>query len=78
MLCEHKYWGDSTFSVIADPNPRLESVKVGGETWTALGSLNGGEVSHKFNREMVLLVDHPLIYVRLLEVFLYDWALTIR
>ena len=39
-----------------------------------MGSLNGGEVSHKVNREVVLLVDHPLVYDRLAEVFLYDWT----
>ena len=53
-------------------------VRVGNETWSAVGSLNGGEISHKLNREVVLLVDHPAIYDRLLEVFLHDWALTTR
>jgi hypothetical protein len=53
-------------------------VQVDGETWSALGSLNGGEVSHKLNREVVLIVDHPLIYDRLLEVFQHDWALVTR
>jgi cardiolipin synthase A/B len=50
-------------------------VRVGGETWSAIGSLNGGEVSHKLNREVVLMVDGPMIYGRLLEVFQHDWAL---
>jgi hypothetical protein len=50
----------------------------GGETWSAVGSLNGGEASHKLNRAVVLLVDLPAVYNRLLEVFLHDWALTIR
>ena len=54
---------------------KLMLVKVGGATWTALGSLNGGEVSHKINREVVLMVDDPLVYARLLEVFEHDWAL---
>ena len=53
---------------------KLVLIQVGGETWTALGSLNGGEVSHKLNREVVLLVDHPAVYARLSEVFLHDWA----
>lgn len=53
---------------------KLVLVQIGGETWTALGSLNGGEVSHKINREVVLLVDHPTVYDRLLEVFAWDWA----
>jgi cardiolipin synthase A/B len=36
----------------------------------------GGEVRYKVNREVVLIVDHPLIYVRLLAVFPHDWAMT--
>ena len=78
--CDHKYWGDSDFNPTADPNPRLERVKVGNETWTALGGLNGGEVSHKVNREVVLLVDAPALYDRLREVlvFLHDWTFTTR
>ena len=47
-------------------------------TWAAVGSLNGGEISYKVNREVVLLADHPLIYDRLVEVFLHDWALVTR
>jgi cardiolipin synthase A/B len=57
---------------------KLYLLRVGGETWSAVGSLNGGEVSHKLNREVVLLVNHPSVYNRLLEVFLHDWALNIR
>ncbi len=30
-------------------------VKVGDETWRALGRLNGSEIGHKLNREVVLL-----------------------
>ena len=43
-----------------------------------MGSLNGGEVSYKMNREVVLMIDHPLIYARLLEVFLHAWELVSR
>ena len=57
---------------------KLVLVKIGGETWTALGSLNGGEVCHKINREVVLLVDQPMVYARLQAVFLHDWELTTR
>jgi len=53
-------------------------IQVGDETWSAVGSLNGGEVSHKINREVGLMVDHPLVYARLLEVFLHDWELVTR
>ncbi|MCC6457217.1 MAG: hypothetical protein IT328_19840 [Caldilineaceae bacterium] len=52
--------------------------RVDGVTWSAVGSLNGGEVSHKVNREVVLMVDHPAVYARLPEVFLHDWALVAR
>jgi cardiolipin synthase A/B len=38
-----------------------------------VGSLNGGEVSHKLNREVVVMVDHPATYGRLAEVFGWDW-----
>lgn len=49
--------------------------RVGGHTWSAIGSLNGSEISHKINREVVLMVDHPQVYERLLEVFTHDWSL---
>jgi phosphatidylserine/phosphatidylglycerophosphate/cardiolipin synthase-like enzyme len=52
--------------------------RVDGVTWSAVGSLNGGEISYKINREVVLMVDHPLVYDRLMEVFLHDWALVMR
>ncbi|MCC6454490.1 MAG: lamin tail domain-containing protein [Caldilineaceae bacterium] len=52
--------------------------RVDGVTWSAVGSLNGGEISHKVNREVVLMVDHPAVYARLLEIFLHDWALVTR
>ncbi len=50
--------------------------RVGGETWSAVGSLNGGEVSYKLNRELLLLVDLPPIHARLREVFFHDWAMS--
>lgn len=53
---------------------KLVLVRVGGATWSAVGSLNGGEVSHKLNREVMLLTDQPAIYARLAEVFAWDWA----
>jgi hypothetical protein len=39
-----------------------------------VGSLNGGEISRKVNREVVLMMDHSLVYDRLLEAFLHDWT----
>lgn len=53
---------------------KLVLVRVGSETWSAVGSLNGSEVSHKLNREVMLLVDHPPIHARLRAVFDHDWA----
>lgn len=52
---------------------KLLLVRIGQESWSAIGSLNGGEVSHKLNREVVLLTDMERIYERLLEVFAWDW-----
>lgn len=54
---------------------KLVLLRVNGETWSAVGSLNGSETSYKLNRELVLLVDPPAIYSRLAEVFEHDWAL---
>jgi hypothetical protein len=50
-------------------------IQVGGEQWPAAGSLNGGEVSHKLNREIVLLTDMPGIFACLAEMFWWDWEL---
>jgi cardiolipin synthase A/B len=37
--------------------------------WGAGGSLNGGEVSHKLNREVALLTGMPGVFERLSELF---------
>ena len=55
---------------------KLVLVTIGGERWSAVGSLNGSESSHKINREVVLLVDQPDVYTRLLQVFDHDWAMS--
>jgi hypothetical protein len=52
--------------------------QVDGVKWSAVGSLNGGEISYKVNREVVLMVEQSTVYDRLLEVFLHDWALVMR
>jgi cardiolipin synthase A/B len=57
---------------------KLYLVRVGEEHWSAVGGPTGGEVSHKLNREVVLLVDHPAVHERLLEVFLHDWEVITR
>jgi phosphatidylserine/phosphatidylglycerophosphate/cardiolipin synthase-like enzyme len=52
---------------------KLLLARVGSEYWSAVGSLNGGEVSHKLNREVVLLVEQPDVYTFLRGVFDHDW-----
>jgi phosphatidylserine/phosphatidylglycerophosphate/cardiolipin synthase-like enzyme len=53
---------------------KLVLIHVGGIAWSAVGSLNGGETSHKLNREVVVLTDLPGVHTRLAEVFAWDWA----
>ncbi len=53
---------------------KLVLVRIGEERWSAVGSLNGGEVSNKVNREVVLMTDSPGVYERLSQAFWWDWA----
>lgn len=53
---------------------KIVLVRLNGATWTAVGSLNGGEISHKLNREVLTLTDLPAIHARIAEVFFWDWA----
>ena len=55
---------------------KLLLAHIGGRTWSAVGSLNGGEVSFKLNREVVLMLDSPAIYTRLHTVFDHDWQVS--
>ena len=55
---------------------KMVLAQIGGEGWSIVGSLNGGEVSAKLNREMALLVGSDATYVYLADVFWYDWDLT--
>lgn len=50
------------------------TLAIGDERWLLVGSVNGGEVSHKINREASLLVNAPLLYDRLVELFQADWV----
>ncbi|HAJ36983.1 MAG TPA: hypothetical protein DCL15_14980, partial [Chloroflexi bacterium] len=54
---------------------KLVLVRVGERYWVAVGSLNGGETSHKLNREVVLMVAQRTLYERLYSVVEHDWAL---
>ncbi len=53
---------------------KLFLLRVGDERWSVVGSLNGGEVSHKINREVLLLTDLAGVHDRLAAIFDYDWA----
>jgi cardiolipin synthase len=48
--------------------------QIGGQGWVVAGSLNGGEVSAKLNREMSLMVASSEAYAYLADVFWYDWS----
>lgn len=50
--------------------------QVGGRGWVVVGSLNGGEVSAKLNREIALKVASDAAYAYLAELFGYDWGVT--
>jgi len=52
---------------------KLLLLHVGGQWWSAVGSLNGSEGSYKLNREAVLLVESAGLYGWLGAVFAHDW-----
>ncbi|MFN8491661.1 MAG: phospholipase D-like domain-containing protein [Caldilineaceae bacterium] len=54
---------------------KIVLVRLGNERWSAVGSLNGGEISYKLNREVVVLTDLAGVYDRLAEVFAWDWGI---
>jgi len=55
---------------------KMVLAQIGGQGYTIVGSLNGGEVSAKLNREMALLVGSDEVYTYLADVFGYDWDVT--
>ena len=55
---------------------KMVLAQIGGKGWAIVGSLNGGEVSAKLNREMALLVGSDEVYAYLADVFWYDWDVT--
>jgi cardiolipin synthase len=55
---------------------KMVLAQIGGKGWAVAGSLNGGEVSAKLNREMALLVGSDEAYAYLADVFQYDWDVT--
>ncbi len=52
---------------------KLHLLALGDERWVVTGSLNGGEVSAKLNREVGLAVQSRSAYDYLLGVFQADW-----
>ena len=55
---------------------KMVLAQIDGQGWAVVGSLNGGEVSAKLNREMALLVGSDEVYAYLADVFWYDWNVT--
>ncbi|MFZ1754894.1 MAG: phospholipase D-like domain-containing protein [Caldilineaceae bacterium] len=49
------------------------TLAIGDERWVLVGSVNGGEISHKLNREVSLLVNAAPLYDRMVAVFQADW-----
>ncbi len=61
---------------LAGIHAKVVLVRLGHAYWSAVGSLNGSEISHKLNREVVVITDVTAIYLRLAEVFAWDWAVS--
>jgi PLD-like domain len=53
---------------------KMVLAQIGGQGWIVAGSLNGGEVSAKLNREMSLRVASNQGFEYLADVFWYDWS----
>lgn len=66
-------WGNPTGAGIHN---KMILARIGGQGWVIAGSLNGGEVSAKLNREMALKVASNEAYAYLADVFRYDWDTT--
>jgi hypothetical protein len=54
----------------------MVQAQISGKGWVIAGSLDGGDVSAKLNREMAPLVGSDEAYVCLAGVFWYDWEVT--
>ena len=57
---------------------KISLLHVDGEHWSIVGSLNGGEISNKLNREVSVAVENAEIYARIRQVFEADWASATR
>ncbi len=47
--------------------------RIGGECWSHVGSANGSETAHRFNRELGLSIESRALFEYLAEVFRADW-----
>ncbi len=48
-------------------------VRAGEAHWSHVGSANGSETAHRYNRELGLSIDSESHYAYLAEVFVADW-----
>ncbi len=48
-------------------------VRAGEAYWSHVGSANGSETAHRYNRELGLSIDSEALYAYLAEVFVADW-----
>ncbi len=48
-------------------------VRAGEAHWSHVGSANGSETAHRYNRELGLSIDSEALYAYLAEVFVADW-----
>lgn len=55
---------------------KMVLVVIGGQGYAHVGSVNGGESSHKVNRELALQVQSDEVYAYLADVFEWDWLMS--
>jgi hypothetical protein len=55
---------------------KMVLIKVAGQGWTHVGSINGSENSSKANRELAIQVKSTAAFDYLAKVFWHDWVLT--
>ena len=58
----------------AGVHAKLHLLAIGSQRWTVLGSINGGEVSNKLNRELAIALESKAAYDFLSGVFWEDWS----
>jgi cardiolipin synthase A/B len=56
---------------------KMVLAQINGQGWDIVGSLNEGEASAQLNREMALMVGSNEVYDYLVDVFWYDWDVTL-